>query len=115
MLGMKDLFYGFKYWKFILALVIGAALTYGLIAVLSFKLVDALMVTGSVTIVWSFTFIHRMGKYRASVREGAGLNLYRRFNMDMRYNMHEDEDVIRETLLAGILEFLAGAIILILK
>lgn len=104
---MKD----FRIWKSIVTLLIGAGIAFLLFKMGLFRLGDCLVITGAITTIWSFTFIHTMMGQTAA-RSGSPLQDHQHVTMDMRYNIREEKGYIPETLLAGILEVLAGLVLL---
>ncbi len=93
--------------KLLSALLISGGIVFLLTKSSLFKLCDSLSITGALTIVYSFTFIHTLLGQNAS-RSGSPLNAYKRVTADMRYNIREEKGYIPESLLVGITELLLG-------
>ena len=106
---MKD----FQYTKFIFSLIMGCIIVFALVKLLGISIIDALMISGAITIIYSFTFIHTLLGQNAS-RSGSIFNQYEKVSRDMNYNIREEKGYILETLLTGIIEVLLSIIMMIL-
>jgi hypothetical protein len=104
----------FRYVKFVFTLISGAVLACFISYLFGMRLSDSLMVTGAVTVAGSFTFLHTMFGQNAA-RGGSILNQYEKVSRDMRYNIREQSGLIKETLIAGLIEVVSSIVLMLIK